>query len=176
MKNRFLVLTSALFLIGLGTFGCTKGVVKTEVTGMKTTEAAPAEAPKAEEAPAPAKPPAVEAPPAPVPAPEITDVFFDFDRYAIRDDAVKTLENDAKIFKGNSMKVTVEGHCDERGTDEYNIALGAKRAAAVKKYLTDLGVEARRITSISYGSERPFCKEHNETCWQENRRAHITEK
>ncbi len=174
MKNRFLVLTSALFLIGLGLNGCTKGVVKTDVTGMKTTEAVPA--PPAE-APAPAKPPAVEAPPsAPAPALEITDVFFDFDRYAIRDDAAKALENDAKIFKGNSMKITVEGHADERGTDEYNIALGAKRAAAVKKYLTDMGVEASRITTISYGSERPFCKEHNETCWQENRRAHFMEK
>ena len=175
MKNRLLVLTSALFLIGLGTNGCTRGVVKTDVTGMKMTEAAPApapEAPKKEEAPAP---PAMEAP-APAPAIELSDVFFDFDRYAIRDDAAKTLENDAKIFKGDSAKITVEGHCDERGTDEYNIALGAKRAAAVKKYLTDMGVESRRITTVSYGSEKPFCREHNERCWQENRRAHFAEK
>jgi len=178
MKNGLLVFTSALLLVGLGAFGCSKGVVKTDVTGMKTTEAAPApaEAPKAEEAaPAQAPPPAAVAPP-PAPALEVTDVFFDFDRYAIRGDAVKALENDAKIFKGNGMKITIEGHCDERGTDEYNIALGAKRAAAVKKYLTDLGVEARRISTISYGSERPFCREHNERCWQENRRAHLAEK
>ncbi len=166
MKNGLLIFTTALFLVGLGTFGCTRGVVKTDVTGMKVTEAATApEAPKQE------------APPAPAPAAmEVADVFFDFDRHAIRKDAAKTLEDDAKIFKGNGVKITVEGHCDERGTDEYNIALGAKRAAAVKKYFADMGVEANRIRTISYGSERPFCKEHNERCWQENRRAHFTEK
>lgn len=175
MKNRLLVFISALFLTGLGTFGCTRGVVKTDVTGMKMTEAAQppaAEAPKREEAPA-APAPKMEAP---APAMELADVFFDYDRYAVREDAARTLENDAKVFKGNGMKITVEGHCDERGTDEYNIALGAKRAAAVKKYLTDMGVAAHRITTISYGSERPFCREHNEKCWQENRRAHFTEK
>jgi len=169
MKNRLLIFTSALFLVGLGAFGCAKGVVKTDVTGMKVTEA-----PKREEAPPPPAP-KVEAPP-PAPAMEVADVFFDFDRHAIRQDAAKTLEDDAKIFKGNGMKITVEGHCDERGTDEYNIALGVKRAAAVKKYLTDMGVDANRIRTISYGAERPFCKEHNEKCWQENRRAHFTEK
>ncbi len=174
MKNRFLAFISALFLIGLGSYGCTRGVVKTDVTGMKMTEAAPApaaEAPKQQEEAPPPPAPKMEAP-----AMELADVFFDYDRYAVREDAAMTLENDAKVFKGNSMKITIEGHCDERGTDEYNIALGAKRAAAVKKYLTDMGVEAQRITTVSYGSERPFCKEHNEKCWQENRRAHFTEK
>ncbi len=173
MKKRLLVFTSALFLIGLGTFGCTKGVVKTDVTGMKITEAF-TEAPKREEAPPPPAP-NVEAP-TKAPTMEVADVFFDFDRFAVRQDAKKALEDDAKIFKGNGMKITVEGHCDERGTDEYNIALGAKRAASVKRYLTDMGLEANRIRTVSYGAERPFCQEHNEKCWQENRRAHFTEK
>ena len=172
MKNRLLIYTSAFFLVGLGTFGCTRGVVKTEVTGMNVS-AAPAPAPATAPAPAPE---AVAPAPAPAPKAEVADVFFDYDRYALKNDATKALEGDSKIFMGNGMKITVEGHCDERGTDEYNIALGAKRASAVKKYLTDLGVDASRIKTISYGSERPFCKEHTEQCWQKNRRAHFTEK
>lgn len=104
----------------------------------------------------------------------LTDVFFDFDRYSIRDEEKSALESNARILKGrNDLSVVIEGHCDERGTDEYNIALGEKRATAVKKYLSDLGVNPGRIETVSYGTEKPFCTEHSEQCWQENRRAHF---
>ena len=105
---------------------------------------------------------------------ELQDVFFDYDRYFIRDDARETLRANAEILlKNKDLRVVLEGHCDERGTVEYNIALGEKRALAVKKYLTDLGVDPDRLDIISYGKERPFCFEHNEQCWQENRRVHF---
>ena len=70
-------------------------------------------------------------------------------------------------------KILIQGHCDERGTLEYNIALGERRAQSAKKYLIDLGIDPSRISTISYGKEKPFCTDHNEECWQENRRAHF---
>ncbi len=105
----------------------------------------------------------------------IEDVFFDYDRYSIREDARATLEKNVKILLNGKKdaRIVIEGHCDERGTVEYNIALGQRRADAVKKYLVDLGVDPSRITTVSYGKEKPFCFEHNEQCWQENRRAHF---
>ncbi len=105
----------------------------------------------------------------------IKDVFFDYDRYSIREDARATLEENAKVLLNGKKdaKIIIEGHCDERGTVEYNIALGQRRADAVKKYLVNLGVDPSRITTVSYGKEKPFCFEHNEQCWQENRRAHF---
>ncbi len=105
----------------------------------------------------------------------IKDVFFDYDRYSIREDARETLEENARILlnEKEDAKIIIEGHCDERGTVEYNIALGQRRADAVKKYLVNLGVDPSRITTVSYGKEKPFCFEHNEQCWQKNRRAHF---
>ena len=105
---------------------------------------------------------------------EFQDVFFDYDRYEIRADAVEALKKNAELMMDNPhIRITIEGHCDERGTVEYNIALGERRAMAVKKYLRDLGVEPDRMSIISYGKERPFCFEHNEQCWQLNRRGHF---
>ena len=106
---------------------------------------------------------------------EIKDVFFDYDRYNIREDARAILEENAQVLLNGKKdaRVVIEGHCDERGTVEYNIALGQRRADAVKKYLVNLGVDPSRITTVSYGKERPFCLEHNEQCWQKNRRAHF---
>jgi len=98
-------------------------------------------------------------------------VYFDFDKSFIRDDAKATMKANAEWLKGNpKMKVRIEGNCDERGTKEYNQALGQRRAASAKKYLTDLGVSAKRISLISYGKEKPICSESNEDCWQKNRR------
>lgn len=106
----------------------------------------------------------------------IADIFFDFDRFSIREDARPTLEDNAKYMKGNNnLKIVIEGHCDERGTPEYNIALGERRAQAAKKYLIDLGIDSSRISVISYGEEKPFCTDHTEECWQENRRARFVE-
>ncbi len=130
-------------------------------------------APSAAEEAAPAAPPP-SAPPSPEEAVTLADVFFDFDRFSIRKDAQATLEANARWLKTvNGRKVLVEGHCDERGTVEYNLVLGEKRAQSVKQYLQELGVPASQIQITSFGKERPFCTEHSDACWQQNRRAHF---
>ena len=99
-------------------------------------------------------------------------VHFDFDKSDIKDDAKKTLEDNAGWLKKNKdVKVTVEGHCDERGTEEYNLALGDRRSKSTKKYLVNLGVESKRMSTKSYGEEKPLETCHNESCWWKNRRA-----
>ncbi len=104
----------------------------------------------------------------------LKDAFFDFDKADLREDARTALSADADWLKQySSIQVLVEGHCDERGTEEYNLSLGEKRASAVKGYLASLGVDASRIRTVSYGKDRPFCTDHNESCWQENRRGHF---
>jgi peptidoglycan-associated lipoprotein len=104
----------------------------------------------------------------------LSDVFFDFDQYNLSSEAKSTLEANARELKrvGDSG-VTIEGHCDERGTKAYNLALGEKRANAAKDYLVTLGVTASRINTISYGKERPFDSGHDESAWAKNRRAHF---
>jgi len=104
----------------------------------------------------------------------IGDVFYDFDKYDLRADAKERLAKNAEFMngpEGRDLTFTIEGHCDERGTNEYNLALGQNRTTAALDYLASLGVEARRFKTISYGEERPFCTESNEACWQRNRRA-----
>jgi peptidoglycan-associated lipoprotein len=101
----------------------------------------------------------------------LKEIYFEFDRYDLRPEARASLKANADWLKGNpSVRVQIEGHCDERGTTEYNLALGAKRAQAAKSFLMSLGVAAERLSTISYGEETPVCKEHNEGCWQKNRR------
>ena len=102
----------------------------------------------------------------------LKDVFFDFDRYDLRTDARDTLKVNAEWLKRNpAVRIEIEGHCDDRGTNEYNLALGAKRAQAAKDYLSTLGIPGERLSTISYGAEIPACKEQNENCWSQNRRA-----
>jgi len=102
----------------------------------------------------------------------LKDVFFDFDRYDLSADARGVLRGNAEWLKTNpSARVDVEGHCDERGTNEYNLALGAKRAQAARDYLVSLGITPDRLTTTSYGEEIPVCQEHSESCWRHNRRA-----
>jgi len=104
----------------------------------------------------------------------LEDIFFDFDQYTIRRDAQSTLSANAAWINGRSGRaVVIEGHCDERGTQAYNLVLGEKRARSVKRYLEDLGVPASRLKTTSYGELRPFCKERDESCYQQNRRAHF---
>lgn len=104
----------------------------------------------------------------------LEDVFFDFDRFAIRSDAKPVLEANAAALKSEpNVKILIEGHCDERGTSEYNLVLGEKRARAARQYLQGLGIEASRIQITSFGKERPFCFEHDPVCFQKNRRAHF---
>lgn len=102
------------------------------------------------------------------------DIHFDFDKYDIRDDAKPVLHSISSwLIKNNSAKFLIEGHCDERGTNEYNLALGDRRAKATKDFLVSLGVSSNRIEIISYGEEKPLCTEQNEDCWAKNRRAHF---
>ncbi|PWB78066.1 MAG: peptidoglycan-associated lipoprotein Pal [Candidatus Methylomirabilota bacterium] len=105
---------------------------------------------------------------------ELKDIFFDFDQSAIRDDSTKLLNEDVEWFRKNpAVKVTIEGHCDERGSSEYNLALGERRARATRDYLVAAGIAANRISTISYGKERPFVVGHDESAWRWNRRAHF---
>ena len=101
------------------------------------------------------------------------DVFFDFDEMRIRDDARVVLQTNAEwLRRWPSTRVTIEGHCDARGTSEYNLALGDRRASAVKEYLVSLGVDASRLLIVSKGEESLVCFEEHESCWQQNRRGH----
>ncbi len=109
-----------------------------------------------------------------VAVPDLKDIHFDFDRYDIRSADAKTLDANAAWLKSNGgMLLLIEGHCDERGTNEYNLALGERRAKAAMNYLVAQGVQASRITIISYGEERPGCMEKTDACWAKNRRAHF---
>ena len=105
----------------------------------------------------------------------VKDAYFDYDKADIRPDARDNLSQTAQFLKSYpQVKVVIEGHCDERGSTEYNLALGDRRAAATKQFLTSLGIGADRVQTVSYGKERPFCTEHAENCWQQNRRGHFT--
>jgi peptidoglycan-associated lipoprotein len=126
-------------------------------------------------------------PPAPPPAPArpadytanlaVEDVFFDFDKSNVRTGDAKVLDASAAYLKANpDQLVLIEGHCDERGTNEYNLALGERRAKSTMNYLVSQGIEARRISIVSYGKERPVCVERTEACWAKNRRAHFLTK
>jgi peptidoglycan-associated lipoprotein len=104
----------------------------------------------------------------------LRDVYFDFDRYDVRNGDKGTLDENAKWLKSNqNALLLIEGHSDERGTNEYNLALGERRAKATRDYLVSAGIDAGRITVISYGEERPTCTEKAESCWAKNRRAHF---
>ncbi len=104
----------------------------------------------------------------------VKDVFFDLDRYNLRPDDVSVATSDAAFLKQHpDVKIVLEGHCDDRGSEEYNLALGANRANAMKQALVSQGVSADRLRTISYGKEKPFCTSDDETCWQQNRRDHV---
>ncbi len=125
-------------------------------------------------------PPAPPTPPPPAPSDEqqftsnIKDIYFDYDKYDVRSDQQPVLQADAQWLAAHpNVRFTVEGHCDERGSTEYNIVLGQNRAEAVKTALVQAGVPADRIKTVSYGKEKPVCTEANEQCWQQNRRAHF---
>ena len=150
----------------------------------------PPAAPRTPPPPSPPPPPAAAPAPRPLSEEEIfarksvdqlnaekpmDDVFFDLDKSDVREDAKAILQSDADwMKKWGSVQVTLEGHCDSRGTAEYNLGLGNRRATAVKDYLVNLGVPSGRITVVSKGKEQPFCSDdQDESCWQQNRRGHF---
>jgi peptidoglycan-associated lipoprotein len=171
--------------------GCTKRVVVAPA-------ATPTAAPKTEIAQAPSQPQVAEkvvsqpARPTPARYPDaatrqkieellsrIQDAYFDYDKHSLRADAVSTLNADAKtlsdiLVQYPDFKLRVEGYTDERGSDEYNLALGDARAQKTKEYLVNLGLPGAQMDVVSYGKEHPVCTEQNENCWQKNRRAHVT--
>ncbi len=122
-----------------------------------------------------APPPAAPPPPPPVIVlPGLGDVFYDFDRSELREEAVVQLKTNANWMAANAANnVLIEGHCDERGTSEYNLALGQRRANSARDYIVNLGVAPARLKTVSYGEEKPFALGHNEEAWAQNRRAHF---
>jgi peptidoglycan-associated lipoprotein len=185
-RSRHLVTTIALSsALALMAAGCHKKVA---------SQVPPAPAPPPAVTPAP-PPPAPPPAPAPTPTPRalteaeifaakslqqlndekpLSDVFFELDKADLREDGKNTVQKDADwLKKWESTKITVEGHCDSRGSSEYNLGLGSRRANAVKEYMIGLGVPAARVTTISKGKEQPFCHDENESCWQQNRRGHF---
>ncbi len=186
MRKYFLIFAVAIALVSVG---CAKKKVVTEPAVKQPeqakTQTQPAPAPKA-----PASEEGVKTQPentsqvakATPPSTEETeiknarfqDVHFDFDRYDVKENDKPGLKNVADwLGKHPDAKLMIEGNCDERGTAEYNLALGEKRANSVKEYLVALGIPADRLETISYGKEKPICTEHNESCWYKNRRAHM---
>ncbi len=109
---------------------------------------------------------------------KIEDAYFDYNQHTLRPDAIKALQADSTelrdiIVQYPDYKLTIEGHCDERGSEEYNRALGDARAQSARDYLAGVGIPSSQLAVISYGKDKPVCEEHNETCWQKNRRIHI---
>ena len=196
-----LLLVAPLLILALFLVGCPKRPATMAASAPPPTAPTPTPAPPMTPAPAPAAPmtppsvattppspgPVTPAPaptPAPPPRPSefmananLNDIYFEFDKYNIRPGDAKILDANAAWLKSNSRNlVLIEGHCDERGTNEYNLALGERRAKSTMNYLVAQGVQASRITIISYGKERPVCSEHNEACWSKNRRSHFLTK
>jgi len=185
---RRLILTLGLTFVVITVTACHKKVPPT-APAPAVPPPPPATAPVRPPPPAPPPPP----PPVPTPAPlteqeifqrksldqlnaekPLGDVFFELDKSDISNDGRSALSRDADWMKRwTTTVVTVEGHADSRGSSEYNLALGDRRANAVKEYLISLGVPTGRLTVVSKGKEQPFCSEENESCWQQNRRGHF---
>lgn len=185
-RKSILFTLAVVLLFSFAMVGCAKKPAAPGPT--EAAETTPAMAPE----PAPVEtytPPPAETPMAPVePAPmtpetpvmsafdvsDLVDVFFDFDQADLSSESRDKLANNAKLLKAAAnVKIVVEGHCDERGTNEYNLGLGERRASAVKNYLVSLGISSSRIMTISYGEEKPFAMGHGEDAWKQNRRGHF---
>jgi peptidoglycan-associated lipoprotein len=180
MTKKSLIITIFILCFGLIMIGCPKKTVMKEEPSVKKEEAAKAEAEVAKEKATKEqfektlvaeKTPGIEG--QVFESSLLKDIHFDFDRYDIRPaDAAILKENAALLNKFTNVKIQIEGHCDERGTVEYNLALGERRATSAKNYLVSLGVASVRISTISYGEEKPLDPGHNEEAWTKNRRAH----
>jgi peptidoglycan-associated lipoprotein len=185
---RSLSLAAVLILLA----GChPKQVAKAPPPPTPAPEVAKAPPPPPEPPPKREEPKVAEVKPVEAPPPEvkvriedllakIQDVYFDYDKNAIRPDADATLQSNATALREilkqyPGYKLRIEGFCDERGSDEYNLALGDRRAKSAQEFLIRLGLPADQFDTVSYGKEKPVCTDHNEDCWQKNRRAHTTQ-
>lgn len=190
MNHSHKLMIAAFAAISLIAAGCAKKKVAVKTPPPPAPPAAVVSAPKP--APAPVRASTTPAPATPASRypnaatraridtllSRIEDAYFDYDKSTIRPDAMKALEADSTELRDilaqyPDYRLTVQGHCDERGSAEYNLGLGDRRAVAAKDYLVQVGIPANQLAVISYGKERPVCTEHNETCWQKNRRIHI---
>ena len=190
-SSRLVILAvSAIAMVGAG---CAKKKVAAQAPPPPAPPAAAAE--RSQPAPQQAR----ASPPAPAPAPavqprrmpnaetrahidtllsRIEDAYFDYDKHTLRPDGIKALEVDSSELRDilkdyPDYKLTIEGHCDERGSAEYNMALGQERADSAKVYLVQVGIPSGQLATVSFGKEKPACDEHDEACWQKNRRVHI---
>ena len=180
MSRRAAVLMIALLLVGAG---CARRPAMTTASAPAPTGRTSSTAPATASTPAATRPstPAGDASRTARPSAtdfrsvsDLVDVHFDFDRADLRPDALQTIEANARLLNTRAdALVLIEGHCDDRGTNEYNIALGERRARATMNALVSRGVDARRITVVSYGEDKPECRDHTEACWAKNRRAHF---
>ena len=193
MKNALLILSAAALL---STAACHKAapVAKAAPPNNTPVESAPPPAPAPAQRPAQTPPPQQRAANTPAPRgtmPEATrknlnerlarleDALFDYDKATVRDDARTALREDVDVIRGiladwPQQKLLIEGHADERGSEEYNMALGDRRARAAEDFLSSMGVSQNQLTIVSFGKDRPVCTDKTEDCWQKNRRAHIT--
>jgi peptidoglycan-associated lipoprotein len=176
MKTKFVGIFVIVTLIGFALSGCgcfmqaQKGETPPPAPPPAVVQA-PEEKPVVVVAPPPPPPPVA---PPPAPLVMLKDINFDFDKYNIRPGDAEILRQNMAWFKANPGKsMKVEGNCDERGTVEYNLALGQRRADSTKDFLVNLGVNGTLLSTVSYGKEKPICQERNEGCWAQNRRAHF---
>jgi peptidoglycan-associated lipoprotein len=174
-KKSFIIFTIFILCIGLILTGCPKKTVVKEEPSIKKEEAGKVEKEKAKEefekSLVAKQTPGIEG--VVFESSMLKDIHFDFDKYDIRPADASILKENAELLKKYpKVKIQIEGHCDERGTNEYNLALGERRATSTKKYLISLGISSDRISTISYGEERPLDPGHNEEAWAKNRRAH----
>src|SRR5712691_7334592 len=194
MKNEFLALAGLVLLLPTAACHKTAPVAQrppdaTPVAQVPTPQTPPLQE-RAAAAPAAPSKPVAQPPPAPKTlTPQerakpneilarLVDALFDYDKSAIRADASNALRDDVGVIRDilanyPNQKVLIEGHCDERGSDEYNLALGDRRSRAAEEFLTQMGVPDSQLTIISYGKQRPVCTDTGEACWQKNRRAHM---
>lgn len=188
--HRSVFLMALTGIVAIGAAGCAKKVPPPTAVSPAAPPAAVRAAPSP---PPPPPPPPSPPPPAPAPAPltedeifarksidqvnaekPLADVYFDFDKSEIREDGRQLLQRNADWLKRwATTRISIEGHCDSRGSSEYNLALGDRRASVVKEYLVDLGIASNRILTISKGEEAPVCRDETESCWQLNRRDHF---
>ena len=173
LRKLGLLLVVARSGFSLGACGCFQQAMRGEKAPPPAPEQKAVAAPEEKKEMPVGEAPAAGEAPAEVSAAGLAEIYFDFDKYNIRPGDAEILKKDYEWFGSNSSRVRIEGNCDERGTVEYNLVLGQKRADAAKGYLVNLGVDASRLDTISYGKEKPVDPGHNEAAWAKNRRDHF---